>query len=598
MSNRSSFFIYYSLFSSAHCHTLTLAYYFPFITPPSSFIIPYLASMDNYQIAEQLSLLSKLMDIHGENSFKAKSYSSAAFAIEKLPQELSTLPESKISSIRGIGDSVSKKIVELIQTGELSTLKELLNQTPEGVLEMMSIKGLGPKKIHTIWKELHISTIQELKEACELHRIAQQKGFGDKTEQKILEAIQFQQQNKGKYMYAELESFAEALQTKLSDKYSQDQTTITGAFRRQLEVIETLEWVTTVSKKDLIHFFPKDETQVVDESEEHIQFLANGAIRLYFHLTTKESFYQKLFNTSASPTFLQATGPATVGESEEAIFTEKGLPYIPPYLREESSMLTKVHQNGVPDVLQVSDIKGLIHSHSTWSDGAYKIEEMANELIRLGFEYLVISDHSKAASYANGLNEERIKEQHQEIDALNKKLAPFKIYKSIECDILGDGSMDYSNEVLSSFDLVIASIHSNLDMDEEKAMQRLMGAITNPYVTILGHMTGRLVIRRRGYPVDHKAIIDACAANHVAIEINASPYRLDMDWRYVDYAIEKGVLLSINPDAHAVEEFDNIKYGVLVAQKGGLTKKQNLSSFSRDEFEAFLQKRKKAKQLN
>ena len=554
--------------------------------------------MDNYYIAERLNLLSKLMDIHGENSFKAKSYSSAAFAIEKLPQALNTMPESKISSIRGIGESVGKKIIELIQTGELTALKDLLAQTPEGVLEMMSIKGLGPKKIHTIWKELHISTIEELKEACEANRIAKQKGFGDKTEQKILEAIQFQQQNKGKFMYAEVESFAQALQTKLSEKFSQAQTALTGAFRRQLEVIDLLEWVTTLSKEELTHFFPKDETQVVDESEEHIQFIANGSIRLYFHLTSTDCFYQKLFTTSASVDFLDALGTITTSESEDTIFAEKGLPYIPPYLREGRGIISKVKQQGVPDVLQVRDIKGLIHSHSTWSDGAYKIEEMANELISLGFEYLVISDHSKAASYANGLSEERIKEQHREIDALNKKLAPFKIYKSIECDILGDGTMDYSNEVLSSFDLVIASIHSNLDMEEEKAMQRLMGAITNPYVTILGHMTGRLVIRRRGYPVDHKAIIDACAANHVAIEINASPYRLDMDWRYIDYAIEKGVLLSINPDAHALEEFDNIKYGVLVAQKGGLTKQHNLSSFSRDEFEAFLQNRKAVKNLN
>ncbi|ANE49965.1 helix-hairpin-helix domain-containing protein [Flavisolibacter tropicus] len=554
--------------------------------------------MDNYQIAEQLNLLSKLMDIHGENSFKSKSYSSAAFAIEKLPQALSTLPENKISSIRGIGESVAKKIVELVQTGELSALKELLTITPEGVLEMMSIKGLGPKKIHTIWKELHIATIEELKEACQEHRIAKQKGFGDKTEQKILEAIHFQQQNKGKFMYAEIESFAEALQTKLSEKYSQAQTSITGAFRRQLEVIETLEWVTTLSKENLIHFFPKEETEILDESDAHIHFLANGSIRLYFHLASPENFIQKLFTTTASPAFLEAFGAVITSESEEAIFSTKGLPFIPPYLRENSDVLHKIKEQGVPDVVQVKDIKGLIHSHSTWSDGSYSLEEMANELIRLGFEYLVISDHSKAASYANGLSEERIKEQHREIDALNKKLAPFKIFKSIECDILGDGSMDYSNEVLSSFDMVIASIHSNLDMDEEKAMQRLMGAITNPYVTILGHMTGRLVIRRKGYPVDHKAIIDACAANNVAIEINASPYRLDIDWRYIDYALEKGVLLSINPDAHALEEFANIKYGVLVAQKGGLTKQHNLSSYSREAFEAFLQNRKAIKKLS
>ncbi|HEY0751268.1 MAG TPA: PHP domain-containing protein, partial [Chitinophagaceae bacterium] len=235
-------------------------------------------------------------------------------------------------------------------------------------------------------------------------------------------------------------------------------------------------------------------------------------------------------------------------------------------------------------------IKGLIHSHSNWSDGAHTIEEMAVALIELGFEYLVISDHSKAAYYANGLQEDRIKKQHQYIEELNKKLAPFKIYKSIECDILSDGSLDYNNDVLSTFDLVIISIHSNQDMTEQKAMQRLLKAISNPYATILGHMTGRLLTRRKGYPVDHKAIIDACAEHNVVIEINANPRRLDMDWRWVDYALEKNILLSINPDAHTIDEFANIKYGVLVGQKGGLTSDKNLSSFSKNDFETFLQK--------
>ncbi|HWJ28898.1 MAG TPA: PHP domain-containing protein, partial [Flavisolibacter sp.] len=226
------------------------------------------------------------------------------------------------------------------------------------------------------------------------------------------------------------------------------------------------------------------------------------------------------------------------------------------------------------------------------------IEEMARELINLGFEYLVISDHSKAAYYANGLTEQRIREQHRYIDDLNKKLAPFKIFKSIECDILNDGSLDYENKILSTFDLVITSVHSNLDMDEEKAMKRLIGAITNPYTTILGHMTGRLLLKRKGYPVDHKTIIDACADHHVVIEINASPSRLDIDWRWIDYAMEKGLMLSINPDAHTTEEFHNIKYGVLVAQKGALPKQKNLSSYSLKEFEEFLQRTKKLKGIN
>jgi len=266
------------------------------------------------------------------------------------------------------------------------------------------------------------------------------------------------------------------------------------------------------------------------------------------------------------------------------------LPFIPPALREDAAILNRIQQHGVPNLIQLSDIKGLIHAHSNWSDGGYTIREMAQECIRYGFEYLVLSDHSKAAFYANGLNEERIQAQHREIDALNKELAPFKIFKSIECDILNDGAMDFSADVLSSFDVVIASVHSNLQMPEEKAMKRLLGAITNPYISILGHMTGRLLLKRKGYPVDHKAIIEACVAHNVVIEINASPSRLDMDWRWINYALEKGVLLSVDPDAHSLEDYRWLKYGVLVAQKGGLTKAQNLSSLSLLQFEAFLKK--------
>lgn len=559
--------------------------------------------MDNHAIADQLSLLSKLMDIHGENAFKSKSYSSAAFAIEKLPQSLVSLSKEKIFSLRGIGESVGNKVLEIIETGELQALKEIIAQTPEGVMEMMSIKGLGPKKIHTVWKELGIDSIDALREACLQNRIAEKKGFGEKTQQNILEAIQFQQINKGKYLYAQIENFVQALQAKLQEKYPKHKFEVSGEFRRQLDIIELLEWVTTASKKDLIHFFNEEEIKVTTEGEDLLELIANDAIRIRFHITPETSFYQKLFDTTGSPEFLTALKNNQVLleaqniSGEEQLFSKAGLPWIPPYLRESEKVLTKATATYFANIIQTRDIKGLIHSHSNWSDGAYTIEQMAEELIRLGFEYLVISDHSKAAYYANGLSEQKILEQHRLIDRLNQQLAPFKIYKSIECDILNDGTMDYSNEVLSSFDLVIASVHSNLDMPEEKAMMRLMGAITNPYVTILGHMTGRLLLKRKGYPVDHKAIIDACAEHKVVIEINAHPVRLDMDWRWIDYALEKGALLSINPDAHALDEFQNIKYGVLVAQKGGLTKQHNLSSFSRDEFERFLHDRKAAKGL-
>jgi DNA polymerase (family 10) len=245
------------------------------------------------------------------------------------------------------------------------------------------------------------------------------------------------------------------------------------------------------------------------------------------------------------------------------------------------------------ELIQASDIKGIIHSHSTWSDGMETIELMAKAAMDKGFEYLVISDHSQSAYYANGLTPERIAMQHLEVDAINAKLMPhFKVFKSIEADILGDGRLDYNDDILATFDLVIASVHSNLKMTLEKAMERVMTAIRNPYTTILGHPTGRLLLSREGYPLDHKKVIDACAEHGVVIEINAHPRRLDLDWRWIEYAAEKGVLLSIDPDAHSVAGYKDIYYGVMSAQKGGLIKERNLSSYTLKEFEAFLERRK------
>lgn len=556
---------------------------------------------NNYDIVEQFSLLAKLMDIHGENSFKSKSYSSAAFAIEKLPQQISSLSPEKIFQIKGIGESVGKKIIEILENGEMNVLSEYIANTPAEVLQMMNIKGLGPKKINVLWKEMKIVSIEELQKACEENRIADKKGFGGKTQQNILESIQFQKQSAGKYLYKKVEAFAEAFTLKLKEKFPGDKIEITGEFRRQLEIIESLEWVTTVSASQLKNYLLNDQVQLVADRDGMLLLAAEETLFLRFNIVAEEEFYTKLFETSCSDEFFNewsAIAKPSDNSSEEKIFSSAQFTYIPPFLRESKNILSAEKENLFDNIVQTSDIKGLIHSHSNWSDGSYTIEEMANELINLGFEYLVISDHSKSAGYANGLTEQRIREQHRYIDELNKKLAPFKIFKSIECDILGDGALDYENKILSTFDLVITSIHSNLDMDEEKAMMRLIGAITNPYTTILGHMTGRLLLKRKAYPVDHKTIIDACADHHVAIEINASPSRLDMDWRWIDYAMQKGLTLSINPDAHTIEEFQNVKYGVLVAQKGALPKNKNLSSYSLKEFEDYLLQTRKLKGIS
>src|SRR6266498_1567462 len=478
--------------------------------------------MDNNAIADNFSLLSKLMDIHGENSFKSKTYSVAAFNIEKLPLQLSDTPHDKIFSIRGVGDSVGKKVIEMLDTGEMKTLNEYLEKTPAGVVEMLNIKGIGAKKINTIWKELEVESIGELLYACNENRLLLYKGFGEKTQNNIRESIEFYLQNQGSYLYAQIESYAQSMNEKLLAYFSKEKIVLTGSFRRQMETIDVLEWCTTATSTELKKFFLENGFEAMEEDAENVLFKGKENVKLKFYLADPSSFCKKLFQTSCSEDFLigwekQCSIPAQA-TSEEEIFQSAALPFIIPALRENDSILLRAKENKLNTPVQTSDIRSIIHSHSNWSDGVNTIEEMANDLIKKGYEYLVISDHSKSAFYANGLTVERIKEQHRHIDELNAKLKPFKIFKSIECDILNDGSLDYSNDILAAFDLVITSIHSNLKMNEEKAMMRLLNAIKNPYTIILGHMTGRLLLSRNGYPVDHKKIIDACAENNVAIE--------------------------------------------------------------------------------
>ena len=559
--------------------------------------------MDNYQIADFFSLLGKLMDIHGENSFKAKSYAIAAFNIEKLPMQLSDTPKEKIIGIKGIGESTGKKIIELIETGSLTALQEITDRTPPGVIEMLNIKGIGPKKIYTIWKEMEIESIGELLYACKENRLKLYKGFGEKTQQHIIETIEFYQNNRGSYLYPQVELVVPQITGYLEKLFSPGNVFITVNYKRQVEIIDELEYVVN-STNELVKpkFASANPPALLEENPGNLLYkLLNGLkLRLY---TGEGAMGERLFLTTGNKEFTDSFISQfpkvdfnnTKGADDAAIFTRANIHYIPACLRESAAIIESAKKAPLPVQVKPEDIKGIIHSHSNWSDGSNTIEEMATAAIAQGLEYLVISDHSKSAFYAQGLSEERIAAQHRYIDELNAKLLPFRIFKSIECDILYDGSLDYSNSILSTFDLVIASVHSNLKMTEEKAMMRLLAAIENPYTTILGHMTGRLLLSRKGYPVDHKKIIDACAANHVVIELNAHPSRLDIDWRYIDYALEKNVLISIDPDAHTIEGFDDTRYGVLAAQKAMLTKAQNLSSFGLTAFEEFLQSRKQLK---
>ncbi len=550
--------------------------------------------MDNSFIAEQLNMLSGLMDIHGENSFAAKSIAIAAFTIDKLPEPLDEVEPSKITSIKGIGASVSKKITELIDTGEMEELKELIARTPPGVFEMMNIKGIGPKKINAIWKEIKIDTVEDLLAACNGNKLSACKGFGAKTQQNIIEGIEVFMNRKKAFLFAQVESYAEAMNDKLAIAFKKYSIAPCGDFIRHTLTIEKLEWVTTAPIDEIQKYFSKNNFEVIENEEERIIFKANPEnVLLCFYQTEEKKFYDTLFAKNCSEEFLNAWQNKFPFDevkilSEESIFKIAGVQFIPPFLREKEYIIKVAEGDKLPEVIQAEDIKAIIHCHSVWSDGSNTIEQLAEAAIKKGFEYLVLTDHSKTAYYAKGLTEERIITQHIEIDKLNKEFAPFKIFKSIESDILNDGSLDYADEVLETFDIIIASPHSSLKMNEEKAMSRMIKAIENPYTSIMGHITGRLLLSRKGLPLDLKKIIDACAANDVVLEINANPRRLDIDWSVVHYCMEKNVLISINPDAHSLPEFDNVKYGVYAAQKGGLTKQCNVSSFSLKQFEDFI----------
>jgi len=551
--------------------------------------------MNNYEIADHFSLLSKLMDIHGENSFKTKSYSIAAFNIERLPKEVAEMDDAELFGVKGIGDAIGKKIRVILATGKLPQLEDLIAKTPPGILDMLQIKGLGPKKIAVIWQELGIESLGELEYACNENRLVTLKGFGAKTQESVLQNIVYFKQNLGFHLWAEVEDIAVSSLQHLQRKYPDNRFSLTGDIRRQNETVEFIELVADLDKQLLIKEFAAiPDTVIEEEPNERLQIRIPGKPRVRVHLTDRKRFYHTLFMTTGSDEFLTAfLASCKVPEtpaSEEEIFAVNGISFIPPMLRETGGILAMDAKHQLDELIQPSDIRGIIHSHSTWSDGVHTIEQMARAAIARGLEYLVLSDHSQSAFYAGGLKPERIAAQHQEIDALNAKLAPFKIFKSIESDILGDGGLDYSTSVLQTFDLVIASVHSNLKMSEEKAMERVLTAVRNPYTTILGHPTGRLLLSRKGYPLDHKKVIDTCAAHNVVIEINAHPRRLDLDWKWIAYALEKGVILSINPDAHSVDGYKDTYYGVMIAQKGGLTAHHNLSSFTLGQFEAFLGK--------
>lgn len=553
--------------------------------------------MTNKEIASVFKLCGQLMELHQENSFRTKAISNAAFRIDKLPFKAEDSNLEELSEQPLIGKSTAEKIIQVIQTGSFPELEKLKDKTPEGVVDLLKIKGLGPKKVQIIWQDLQIESVGELYYACNENRLIEAKGFGLKTQEDIKKSIEFTIANQGWFLYAKTKQAAESVMNSLQQALPQSKLSFTGDFRRKTEILQRVHLLMAGTTSD-IHQVLEALAYEQDTNTESgkLQFKDQFGIPYEIIFTKEETFYKDLILTTGSEEHVSqvlALGSIPEANSEESIYQSLGLAYIEPELREGFQEVEQAKKQALPTLIEYSDLKGSLHNHSTYSDGVHSLKEMAiycKEELKL--EYLGICDHSKTAVYANGLSIERLEQQWLEIDQLNQTLAPFKIFKGIESDILGDGSLDYPDDILSRFDFVVASIHSNIKMQEEKATERLIKAIENPYTSMLGHPTGRLLLSRSGYPIDYKKVIDACAANQVVIEINANPLRLDLDWRWHQYALEKGVLLSINPDAHRKEGFLDMEYGVYVARKGGLSKEKCLNAYPLEEIEQFFNSRK------
>jgi DNA polymerase (family 10) len=538
--------------------------------------------MTNRDIARFFNRLAKIMELHDENVFKIRSYSNAYLSLRKIEQDLATMPPEEIASIKGVGKNISDKIHELVSTGTLDSYQKYEENTPPGIVKMLDIKGFGPKKIKVIWKELGIENIGELLYACNENRLVELKGFGLKTQASLKKQLEYYIDSQGKFLFDHIENEAKELANKIKENFPNHKSTLTGLTRRMMPEVTGIDILSTIPDSVII-----EKVDGLDMDEDGSMLLYKN-YPVHLHFTSDVEFGATTFKMNSGDQFLEHISEIPNGDKEIDVFNKLGLTYVVPEYRESETAYEQSKNNQLPVLISDEDIKGVVHNHSTYSDGLHSVKDMADECIKLGYEYFVMSDHSKAAFYANGLSEDRVMMQMAEIDQLNKSYEDFRIFKSIECDILNDGSMDYGNDFIKEFELVIASVHTNLKMDQKKANARLAKAIENPHTHILGHPTGRLLLAREGYPIDHAFIIDACAANGMIIELNANPSRLDLDWSWIPYALEKGVKISINPDAHSKDQIQYIHAGVCAARKGGLTADMCLNALGLNEFSAWV----------
>ncbi|HTK81592.1 MAG TPA: DNA polymerase/3'-5' exonuclease PolX [Bacteroidota bacterium] len=572
---------------------------------------------DKKRIAQILDEIGTLLELKGENRFKCIAFHNGSRVVESLTKDLNELIESgELRKVKGIGPGLATEITALVKTGKSKYYDELSASFPPGLLEMLRIQGMGPKKVKVLYEELNIKNIDELKAAIADHRLEKLAGFGKKSEENILLGIEALTKHADKHLYYQAKEAADKVYSLISQQKDVIRCEIAGSLRRRKEIIGDIDIVASAPKKGVRRIMEAfsshpDVEKIIGQGETKTSVLLNSGINCdlrvvqdsefpfamaYFtgskeHNVEMRSLAKKFGWSLNEYGFSLLGGEEKRGaakqivkcDDEADIYKALKLEYVPPELREMTGEFDAARAGTLPTLIENDDIRGTFHCHTTYSDGKNTLAEMAAAARALTWEYLGIADHSKVAAYAGGLSEARVKQQHKEIDALNGKFSKFRLFKGTEVDILPDGSLDWSDKVLASFDYVVASVHSKFKMTESEATKRIIKALKNKHVTMLGHATGRLLLQRDGYPVNMVSVIDAAADYGKIIEINSHPLRLDLDWRLCRYAREKGVMLSINPDAHNIHGLTDVYYGVGIARKGWIEKENVLNTGSLDD---------------
>ncbi|MDN4987139.1 PHP domain-containing protein [Bradyrhizobium sp. WYCCWR 13022] len=546
-------------------------------------------------VASLLREYAQRAALRGGNPYRAKAYSRAADSLAALAVPLDELiAEDRLTEIPGVGDAIADIITKLHKTGSHPSLEKLRKEIPPGVLEMLAIPGLRPEKVLRLYKDLGIGSLSELEAAAKGDRIKKAKGLGAALQTKILQNLAIAKSGEGRLHLHR----ASALLTHAKDSIRKSRpelkrVTIAGEFRRGCELVGDLAIVAEAAKPDKTSTPSADGLQIRVSDRKHF-----GAALLF---ATGSAGHIEQLQALAAETGMRLDadglhkGRTLIAGEEADIYQAFGLPFIDPELREGRGEIEAALKGKLPKLVSDQDLRGILHCHTDASDGTETLETMAKATRQRGFEYFGVADHSKSAHYAGGLSVEEIAQQHREADRLNKRFGKdFRILKGIESDILADGSLDYDDEVLERFDFVVASIHGRFKLDRKAQTQRLLRAISDPHTTIIGHMTGRQLQRRPGYEIDVEKVLRACAKHDVVVEINAHPWRLDLDWRWHQAALEFGCMLSINPDAHSIPELDHMHWGVQMARKGGVPADRVLNAMKLPEITRYFRQKRRS----